>query len=99
MIGRVAGLIVHRGGDHVVIDVRGVGYVVYVSDRTMAALPAVTEPQRSQGSALVTFCRQRARVGVTMVVSVLGGSDIGLEPPVRARGNACGGWPEGRQAD
>ena len=41
MIGRVAGLVVHRGGDHVVIDVRGVGYVVYVSDRTMAALPAV----------------------------------------------------------
>lgn len=41
MIGRVAGLVVHRGSDHVVIDVRGVGYVVYVSDRTMAALPAV----------------------------------------------------------
>ncbi|OWJ76937.1 Holliday junction branch migration protein RuvA [Haematobacter genomosp. 1] len=41
MIGRVAGLVVHRGQDHVVIDVRGVGYVVYVSDRTMAALPAV----------------------------------------------------------
>lgn len=41
MIGRLAGLVVHRGSDHVVIDVRGVGYVVHVSDRTMAALPAV----------------------------------------------------------
>lgn len=41
MIGRIAGRIDHRGGDHVLIDVRGVGYVVHVSDRTLAALPAV----------------------------------------------------------
>ncbi len=39
MIGRLAGVIVHRGADHVVLDVRGVGYVVLVSDRTLAALP------------------------------------------------------------
>ncbi|MGB3146189.1 MAG: Holliday junction branch migration protein RuvA [Paracoccaceae bacterium] len=43
MIGRVAGTILHRGGDHVLIDVRGVGYVVHVSPRTLAGLPGVGE--------------------------------------------------------
>ncbi|QLQ20872.1 MAG: Holliday junction branch migration protein RuvA [Exiguobacterium profundum] len=32
-----------RGSDHVLIDVRGVGYIVHVSDRTLAALPGVGE--------------------------------------------------------
>jgi len=41
MIGRVAGRIDWRGADHVLIDVRGVGYVVHCSDRTLAALPGV----------------------------------------------------------
>jgi Holliday junction DNA helicase RuvA len=41
MIGRVAGLLEYRDQDHVLIDVRGVGYVVYVSDRVMAGLPPV----------------------------------------------------------
>ncbi|RVT87212.1 Holliday junction branch migration protein RuvA [Rhodobacteraceae bacterium CCMM004] len=40
MIGRVAGRIDYRGADHVLIDVGGVGYVVHVSERTLAALPA-----------------------------------------------------------
>ena len=39
MIGRVAGTVLHRGTDHVVIDVRGVGYVVHCSERTLAGLP------------------------------------------------------------
>lgn len=43
MIGRVAGIILHRASDHVLIDVRGVGYVVHVSQRTLAALPPVGE--------------------------------------------------------
>lgn len=43
MIGRIAGRLEHRGADHVLIDVRGVGYIVHVSDRTLAALPAVGE--------------------------------------------------------
>lgn len=43
MIGRVAGRIDMRGPDHVLIDVRGVGYIVFVSDRTLAALPRVGE--------------------------------------------------------
>jgi holliday junction DNA helicase RuvA len=43
MIGRLAGQIVYRAADHVLIDVRGVAYVVFVSDRTLAALPLVGE--------------------------------------------------------
>jgi Holliday junction DNA helicase RuvA len=43
MIGKIAGRIDHRGVDHVLIDVRGVGYIVHVSDRTLASLPRVGE--------------------------------------------------------
>ncbi|EAQ02825.1 Holliday junction DNA helicase motor protein [Pseudooceanicola batsensis HTCC2597] len=43
MIGRLAGRIDMRGPDHVLIDVRGVGYVVFVSDRTLATLPGAGE--------------------------------------------------------
>ena len=43
MIGRIAGVILHRAADHVLIDVRGVGYVVHVSERTAAGLPRVGE--------------------------------------------------------
>lgn len=43
MIGRLAGRIDYRGADHVLIDVRGVGYIVFVSERTLAALPPVGE--------------------------------------------------------
>ncbi|MCQ0970555.1 Holliday junction branch migration protein RuvA [Paracoccus sp. TK19116] len=39
MIGRIAGVILHRARDHVLIDVRGVGYLVHVSERTAAGLP------------------------------------------------------------
>ena len=41
MIGRLSGRLDARGSDHVLIDVSGVGYIVYVSDRTLAALPPV----------------------------------------------------------
>ena len=43
MIGRIAGRIEYRGSDHVLIDVRGVGYVVHVSERTLMALPGAGE--------------------------------------------------------
>ncbi len=43
MIGRVAGVLDHIGPDHLLIDVRGVGYIVHVSDRTLAAMPSVGE--------------------------------------------------------
>jgi len=39
MIGRLTGRLEYRAADHVLIDVRGVGYVVFVSDRVMAGLP------------------------------------------------------------
>ncbi|MGR3805812.1 Holliday junction branch migration protein RuvA [Marinibacterium profundimaris] len=43
MIGRLSGRLDYRAADHVLIDVRGVGYVVYCSDRTMASLPGPGE--------------------------------------------------------
>ncbi|MFC3614269.1 Holliday junction branch migration protein RuvA [Lutimaribacter marinistellae] len=43
MIGKLTGVIDYRTGDHVMIDVRGVGYIVYCSDRTLAALPGPGE--------------------------------------------------------
>ncbi|WP_412509185.1 Holliday junction branch migration protein RuvA, partial [Roseovarius sp. SYSU LYC5161] len=39
MIGRLAGRIDYVAADHVLIDVRGVGYLVHCSDRTLQALP------------------------------------------------------------
>lgn len=39
MIGKITGQIDYRAVDHVLIDVRGVGYLVYCSERTMAAMP------------------------------------------------------------
>ncbi|WP_372886920.1 Holliday junction branch migration protein RuvA [Shimia sp.] len=43
MIGKITGRIDYRASDHLLIDVRGVGYMVYCSDRTMAALPGIGE--------------------------------------------------------
>ena len=43
MIGRLSGRLEYRAADHVLIDVRGVGYIVYCSDRTLARLPGVGE--------------------------------------------------------
>ncbi|HHX88688.1 MAG TPA: Holliday junction branch migration protein RuvA [Paracoccus sp.] len=39
MIGKLSGRVEYRGSDHVLLDVRGVGYVVHVSERTLLALP------------------------------------------------------------
>ncbi|MEL7013755.1 MAG: Holliday junction branch migration protein RuvA [Pseudomonadota bacterium] len=43
MIGRIAGRIDYRAADHVLIDVGGVGYLVFCSDRTLSALPGPGE--------------------------------------------------------
>lgn len=43
MIGRISGRLDWRGADHVLIDVRGVGYIVHVSERTLAAMPGLGE--------------------------------------------------------
>ncbi|MEP2889489.1 Holliday junction branch migration protein RuvA [Tateyamaria sp.] len=49
MIGKLTGRIDYRASDHILIDVQGVGYLVYCSDRTMATLPGA-----GQGVALFT---------------------------------------------
>ncbi|SFT97533.1 Holliday junction branch migration protein RuvA [Sedimentitalea nanhaiensis] len=43
MIGRLRGRLEYRGIDHILIDVQGVGYIVFCSDRTLATLPGVGE--------------------------------------------------------
>lgn len=43
MIGRLRGRLEYRSSDHVLIDVQGVGYIVFVSDRTLAGLPGTGE--------------------------------------------------------
>ena len=40
MIGKVSGRLDYRMGDHVLIEAQGVGYIIYCSERTLAALPA-----------------------------------------------------------
>jgi Holliday junction DNA helicase RuvA len=44
MIGKLTGVIDYIGTDHVLIDVRGVGYIVYVSERTRMSLPGQGAP-------------------------------------------------------
>ena len=39
MIGKISGILEYRSSDHILIDVRGVGYIVYVSNRVIAGLP------------------------------------------------------------
>ncbi|MEM9854344.1 MAG: Holliday junction branch migration protein RuvA [Pseudomonadota bacterium] len=49
MIGKIAGRLEMRMEDHVLVDVRGVGYIVYCSERTLSALP-----KRGEAIALYT---------------------------------------------
>ena len=44
MIGKLSGRLDWRGADQVLIDVRGVGYIVHVNDRTLSQMPAIGEP-------------------------------------------------------
>ena len=41
MIGKLSGRIEYRTEDHILLDVRGVGYLIYCSERTLMALPSV----------------------------------------------------------
>ena len=43
MIGKITGRIDYRGSDHVLIEAGGIGYLVFCSDRTLAALPGPGE--------------------------------------------------------
>lgn len=44
MIGKLKGIIDSRGEDYVILDVRGVGYLVHCSGRTLHKLPPAGEP-------------------------------------------------------
>ncbi len=44
MIGRLKGLVDEVGGDHLIVDVGGVGYQVFATRRTLGSLPAGGEP-------------------------------------------------------
>ena len=44
MIGKLKGVIESYGGDSVILDVNGVGYLVHCSGRTLQELPRVGEP-------------------------------------------------------
>jgi Holliday junction DNA helicase RuvA len=48
MIGKLTGIVDYTAADHVMIDVRGVGYIVFVSDRTRMSMP-------SQGAAVSLY--------------------------------------------
>ena len=39
MIGRLRGILSYKGTDHVLVDVHGVGYEVFLSDTTLAKIP------------------------------------------------------------
>ncbi|MCW1918661.1 Holliday junction branch migration protein RuvA [Rhodobacter sp. KR11] len=39
MIGKLSGIVDWKGLDQVLLDVRGVGYIIHVNDRTLAQLP------------------------------------------------------------
>ena len=43
MIGKLSGRVEYKSADHVMLDVRGVGYIIHCSDRTLAALPGAGE--------------------------------------------------------
>ena len=43
MIGKLSGIVDWKGLDQVLLDVRGVGYIIHVNDRTLAGLPPVGE--------------------------------------------------------
>ncbi len=44
MIGKLTGRVGYLGSDHVLIETSGVGYLVFVSERTRAGLPSAGEP-------------------------------------------------------
>ena len=41
MIGKISGTLSYKGVDHALIDVNGIGYEVYLSERTLAKAPSV----------------------------------------------------------
>lgn len=44
MIGKISGIVDYKALDHVLIDVRGIGYIVHCSDRVLAGMPGPGQP-------------------------------------------------------
>jgi len=87
MIAKLRGLLDGFGADHAVIDVQGVGFLVYASTRTLAALGAIgeevtlyTEMQVSDDAIrLIAFTTAEERDWFRLLTSVQGvGSRVAL---------------------
>lgn len=79
MIATLSGLVTHKGDDHVIIEVQGVGYRVYLSGLSLAALPAgaVTkvwthEHHRDDGSELYGFLSSAELRVFTRLIAISG---------------------------
>lgn len=80
MIGFLTGRIAMKASDHVVIDVNGVGYVVYCSEQTIFSLPPIGEIARVYTDLLVRedllqlfgFSSQTEREWYRLLVTVQG---------------------------
>jgi Holliday junction DNA helicase RuvA len=107
MIGKLTGLMDYIAADHALIDVRGVGYIVYVSDRTRIALPRAGEPVslytdmlvREDNMQLFGFTSLFEKEWYRLLISVQGiGAKAAmailgtLSPEVLGRSIALGDW-------
>ncbi|MGH7010863.1 MAG: Holliday junction branch migration protein RuvA [Caulobacteraceae bacterium] len=81
MIGRLTGHVVDRGEEEVLIDVRGVGYIVRCGTRTLMRLPAAgeeavlhieTQWTDSSGARLYGFLSKEDRSAFVLLQSVQG---------------------------
>ncbi|PID35211.1 MAG: Holliday junction branch migration protein RuvA, partial [Rhodobacterales bacterium] len=79
MIGRITGRIDYKATDHVLIDVRGVGYLVFVSDRTMAALPPAGEAVALYTDLLVQETNLQLFGFTSLVEKLMGVQGIGAK--------------------
>jgi Holliday junction DNA helicase RuvA len=87
MIARLEGLLADAGADWIVIDVNGVGYLVFCPARVIAGLPAVGEPLalhvethvREDHIHLYGFATANEREAFRMLTTVQGvGAKVGL---------------------
>ena len=80
MIASLSGTLAHKGLDRVVVDVQGVGYLVFVSLQTLGDLPAEGNPVsllchthvREEALQLFGFSQQREREVFESLTSVSG---------------------------
>ena len=85
MIGQLTGRMGYKGDGHVLIDVAGVGYIVHVSDRTMAGLPEPGAPVR-------LFTELLVREDLLQLFGFLHAAGKGMAPPAHWRaGDRCKG--------